>query len=440
MEPYYADEQVTLYVGDCLKVLAGLPDASVDAVVTDPPAGVHFMGRDWDSDRGGRDRWIEWLGDRMCEAYRVLKPGGHALVWALPRTSHWTAMALEDAGFQIRDCVLHLFGGGFPKSLDVGKAIDKAAGAEREVVGRYVPPNGKTWNLSEDQARSTVGAVGHNSRSASLDRTAPATDDARHWEGWGTALKPGQEIWWLVRKPLQGTVAANVLEYGTGALNIGACRVEASGRPARQATFNGYESDTYGTGRSVGLATGTTDTGRWPSNVVFTHPPLVDDAGEVIGDACSDGCVPGCPVAELDAQSGVRPDNSRQSAGQPSDGFHGGIHNGASRHRKDTAGGASRYFPVFRYEAKAPASERPRLADGTAWPTVKPLGLMRWLIRLITPPDGLVLDCFAGSGATAEAAVIEGFRCLLIERDPDAAELIRTRLSKPIQPTLGDIA
>src|ERR1035441_6981755 len=134
-EPYWSDDQVTLYLGDCLDVLAGLEPGSVDAIVTDPPAAISFMGREWDSDLGGRDKWVAWLTECMTEALRVLKPGGHALVWALPRTSGWTQWALEDAGFEIRDCIPHLFGSGMPKGLNVSKAIDKAAGAEREVVG-----------------------------------------------------------------------------------------------------------------------------------------------------------------------------------------------------------------------------------------------------------------------------------------------------------------
>jgi site-specific DNA-methyltransferase (adenine-specific) len=375
--PYYEDGAVTLFLGDCLDVLRTLPDASVDAVVTDPPAGISFMGRAWDGDLGGRGRWIAWHAERLTEAARVLKPGGHALVWALPRTSHWTACAVEDAGLTIRDCLTHLFGSGFPKG--------------------------------------------------------------------GNALKPASEHWWLARRPLSGTVAQTVLEHGTGALNIAACRTAVSDRAAyehngNKSRFGDRRNEVYGVHQA--RADSANGLGRWPTNVVFSHPPLVVD-GEVVGDACASGCVEGCPVAELDRQSGhlksglYEPHHARNV---PRLGK-GGVYGDDRGKQRETPtygdeGGASRFFPTFRYEAKAPAHERPKLPDGTAWPTVKPLGLMRWLIRLVTPPGGLVLDPFAGSGATSEACVIEGFRCLLIDQDPIAAELIKTRLAKPISPVL----
>lgn len=429
-EPYYSDDAVTLYGGDCLDVLRTLPDASVDAVVTDPPAGVHFMGRDWDADRGGRDQWIDWLGQRMAEAHRVLKLGGHALVWALPRTSHWTAMALEDAGFEIRDCVLHLFGSGFPKSLDVSKAIDKAAGATRKVVGqrdRYLDGRVRR-NLGD---RNEVFGTGLTANGVA-DVTAPATDDARRWQGWGTALKPGQEIWWLVRKPLAaGTVAANVLEHGTGALNIDSCRIPA-GQDYRDKCASVVGLGSNRNGDAYGEWTGvredsTHDLGRWPTNLLLTHSA-----------SCNEGpCAPDCPVAELDQQSGARPSGGSPGGESANTGMRGNTFMRIRPERQADAGGASRYFPIFRYEAKAPASERPRGEDGTAHVTVKPLNLMKWLVRLVCPPGGTVLDPFLGSGTTAEACLIEGFRCIGIERDPAHLPLIKARLAKPIQPTLG---
>lgn len=230
----------------------------------------------------------------------------------------------------------------------------------------------------------------------------------------------------VARRPLARTVVANVLEYGTGALNIDACRIQGGAgaghwhnQRSRNEVFNSQAS---------GGQPEQHPAGRWPTNLVFSHSASCVEGGP---------CEPDCPVAELDRQSvGKRASKAAKggSAGRP-----GVVYNqarGSEPVDYGDAGSAARFFPVFRYEAKAPASERPKLADGTAWPTVKPVALMRWLVRLVTPPNGLVLDPFAGSGATAEACIVEGFRCVLIDQDPTAAELIKTRLSKPIAPTL----
>lgn len=490
-EPSWSIPGVALHVGDCLDVLKEMPDASVDAVVTDPPAGISFMGKSWDADKGGRRLWVGWLTDVMCEVRRVLKPGGHALVWALPRTSHWTATALEDAGLEIRDCIVHIFGSGFPKSLDVGKAIDVAGGASPKTQADTLRKARERAGLSREQVATAVGctvssvrdweegrarAAGraveyivpsseYRARLADLlgysaderaivgvttDRRGDATviglghsgrryagsntHLARTWAGWGTALKPGQEHWWLCRRPLDGTVAANVLEHGTGALNIGACRVgddlrinHAGGASSLQRVSrvaHGYRPTVT---TSVGQESQVS--GRWPTNLVFSHSQGCIEDGP---------CEQGCSVAELDRQSGVRRTGGDVSGQESSPRFSDtyGESARAPFAKHGDAGGASRYFPVFRYEAKAPASERPKLPDGTAWPTVKPLALMRWLVRLVTPPNGVVLDPFAGTGTTGEAALIEGFRSVLVERDPAAVELIKTRFAKPIAPTL----
>lgn len=425
-EPYYADGMVTVHLGDCLDVMRDMQDASVDAVVTDPPAGIAFMGKAWDGNRGGRDEWVAWLTDVMREVHRLLKPGGHAFVWALPRTSHWTATALEDAGLEIRDCIVHIFGSGFPKSLDVSAAIDKQAGAVREVIGVAADfaRDGAARAVDGSHVLPHEGQGGHRYRDRwAVPVTRAATNEARQWEGWGTALKPGQEHWWLVRKPLSGTVAATVLEYGTGALNIGACRVEAESRPLRlSARTSGNEVYGDGDGLHGSYAAGETSQGRWPTNVVFSHSATCVDPSP---------CAPDCPVTELNRQSGVTPSNARGDKGRGL-GYHGGD-GPRGAWTGDQGGGASRFYPTFRYQPKAPSSERPRLATGTAWPTVKPVALMRWLVRLVTPPGGMVLDPFAGTGTTAEAALLEDFRCTLIEQDSVAAELIRTRLSKPLQ-------
>lgn len=188
-----------LLQGDCLEVLKELPDDSVDSLVTDPPAGIAFMGKSWDEDKGGSKQWIAWMASVMKECLRVMKPGAHGLVWAIPRTSHWTATALEDAGFEIRDVITHIFGSGFPKSLDISKAIDKAAGVERVILGKDPNQAGRKKNtgIIAGQAQYNQEA---EERVAYI--TAPATLDAKKWQGFGTALKPASEHWILVRKPL----------------------------------------------------------------------------------------------------------------------------------------------------------------------------------------------------------------------------------------------
>ena len=201
----------TLHLGDCLDVLRTMPDCSVDAVVTDPPYGLAFMGKRWDYDVPSVDVWAECL--------RVLKPGGHLLAFAGTRTQHRMACRIEDAGFEIRDMIAWVYGSGFPKSLDVSKAIDKAAGAEREVVGSKLGRPGMAKDGSNQRQWAAEALLGEK-RLLSTDITAPSTPEAQQWSGWGTALKPALEPITMARKPLAGTVAANVLEHGTGALNV----------------------------------------------------------------------------------------------------------------------------------------------------------------------------------------------------------------------------
>jgi site-specific DNA-methyltransferase (adenine-specific) len=439
--------------GDALELLPTLDAASVDAVVTDPPYGLEFMGKDWDRfsvDRrlsgddnypaarptpygrstvrfgiggsyggdnlGAMHAFQRWCEQWAAECLRVLKPGGYLLAFGGTRTHHRLACAVEDAGFEIRDSIAWLYGSGFPKSLDVSKAIDKAAGAEREASGErgntqcsYLD-RGETCPGHDDAGQSMSGATVHRIL------TAPATDDARRWSGWGTALKPAHEPIVVARKPLAGTVAANVLAHGTGGLNIDWCRVgtgEELRRPERrgEGSVGGWADYEQGPGM-YGTPPGA---GRWPPNVVL------DEAA----------------AAELDRQSGTltsgRLDRSRVTA-KNGEGWRFN-HEKSGVYEADE-GGASRFFPTFRYQAKAPTHERPRV-NGTAHPTTKPLDLMRWLVRLVTPPGGVVLDPFAGSGTTGEACIIEGYRCVLIEREADYLPLIRARLDKPIQMTLG---
>lgn len=225
-----------LILGDSAEILKTLEDNSVDSVVTDPPAGISFMGKDWDHHKGGRDQWILWLSSIFLEINRVLKPGGHCLVWALPRTSHWTAMALEDAGFEVRDCVYHIFGSGFPKNLNVGKVVDK-----------YLKTGNASWNGTGD---SSNGALGYSKLqhkqgyrpsdySNKHQNKQEITEElAKQYEGWGTALKPAVECWWLVRKPLsEPTVAQNVLKWGTGGINIDGSRIMLKGQETYEAVY-----------------------------------------------------------------------------------------------------------------------------------------------------------------------------------------------------------
>ena len=401
--------------GDCLELLPTVPDDSIDAIVTDPPYELGFRGKSWDSSG------IAHNVDLWRECLRVLKPGGHLLAFGGSRTYHRLACAVEDAGFEIRDQIQWLYGAGFPKSLDVSKAIDKAAGAEREVVGTRDVPKGPGF------AGPTYGG---DSSSKEVDITAPATPQAQQWQGWGTALKPAHEPIVVARKPLVGTVASNVLTCGTGALNIDGCRVggpdgHGGGAKASSGFVDGYEGDGF-------VAS---DQGRWPANVIH------DGSDEVLA---------GFPVTAPSKASmrGSRSLPFDESGNKYEDGMRG---------IDDDGGSAARFF----YCAKASKAERnagleglPELTGGEATgrtddsdglkspragagrtggtrnhhPTVKPLALMRYLVRLVTPPGGVVLDPFLGSGTTAVAAILEGFDWVGCEMTEDYWPIIEARV------------
>lgn len=510
MSIYYQDDRVTLHHGDAIEVLASFPEASVDAVVCDPPYGLEFMGKGWDAPwrgdvsdvnadagfhgggvsatrrapsftgstnpkclvckgtrRGRRDgtakvavclcadggkfpnvratemrAFGEWCELWVTECLRVLKPGGHLLAFGGTRTWHRLAVAVEDAGFEIRDNLAWLYGSGFPKSMDVSKAIDRSTGenrarqleftewmrstgitadAIREATGTHMASHylttgsqpsiatadlfdklrphlpdvperierlvaertGIEWTdyvkrpvLSQSPAYGIGGSGVYRGHAdgAVASITASHSDAAREWEGWGTALKPGHEPIVMARKPLTGTVAANVLEHGTGALNIDACRIDMGAeydpnavqrQSSSSAGMGGLGESGYKANHEQAKFNAK---GRWPANVI-----LDESQSEV-----------------LEEQSG-----------------------------------ASRFF----YVAKAPKSERP-VVDGVAHPTVKPVSLMSWLVRLVTPPGGTVLEPFAGSGTTVEAAMREGFNVVAVEREADYLPLIMARISR----------
>ena len=338
----------SLIHGDCLSTLSDMDSDQVDSIVTDPPYGISFMGKRWDYDVPSIEIWMECL--------RVLKPGGHLLSFAGTRTQHRMCVNIEDAGFEIRDMIAWIYGSGFPKSHNIGKAIDKAVGAEREVVGHDPTCRlASNTNLNDD-GWSKIGTQG-------ADITAPATDEAKQWEGWGTALKPALEPITLARKPFNGTVANNVLEYGTGAISVDESRVPLNGD---------YKSRSNGRPSLTGLGDNYDPTkanqpdtlGRFPANLIHDGDPLVLD---------------------------IFPD------------------------RQD------RFF----YCAKASRAER---GGENHHPTVKPISLMRYLCKLITPPGGVVLDPFMGSGSTGIAAWKEGFNFIGIEMDEEYFQISEERI------------
>ena len=406
-------ERYTLHLGDNLEAIRAMADNSIDSIVTDPPYGISMMNAKWDYDVPSVETWRECL--------RVLKPGGHLLAFAGTRTQHRMAVNIEDAGFEIRDMIAWVYGSGFPKSYDVSKAIDRDNGEANRLLkftawmrttglsaktinertgtfmgSHYLTdktqpaiPTPEIWEIIRPlcadipewvdelvkriaaerevvkNQRGTLLAVApgqENDRSATtLSITAPATDAAKQWAGWGTALKPAMEPITVARKPLQGTVASNVLEYGTGGLNIDGCRVgaEITLRPLGKTSI---------WGRDAGGAIGGSTSGRWPAN-------LIHDGSEEVTEL-------------LDS--------------------------------------ADRFF----YCAKASNADRNEGLEGrNHHPTVKPTDLMRYLCRLVTPPGGLILDHYMGSGSTGKAAMLEGFRFVGCEMEPEYMEIARARIA-----------
>lgn len=413
---------IRIQTGDALDVLRTMPAASCHSLVTDPPAAIGFMGRKWDGDRGGREQWVAWLAEILRECRRVLKPGAHALVWALPRTSHWTATAVEDAGFEVRDVVVHLYGQGYPKSTDLARVIDEHLGAERPVLGLHPNP-----------CANVEGTVAHGGGYQDAPVvTAPASAEAKQWAGWGTALKPAAEHWILARVPLDATIAENVLEHGVGGINVDACRVECEGgSPAaleREAARRTGNARTYhGTSHVEAEAQGRMRNRSSPERYMAERP------GEALGRWPANLVLDEDAAAQLDEQSGWSRSPGRTGRGAGGrNGRYGPIAaQGAVRCPADE-GGASRFF----YTPKPSRRER---GEGNTHPTVKPLALMRWLVRLVTPPGGTVLDPFAGSGTTVLAALAESvFNCEAIEREGDYAS-IALRRARQIDPLFHDV-
>ena len=389
-----------ILVGDCRESMRTLPDASVDAVVCDPPYELGFMGKGWDASG------IAYDVDVWRQALRVLKPGGHLLAFSGSRTYHRMTCAIEDAGFEIRDQIMWVYGSGFPKSHDVSKAIDKAAGAEREVVGtREQAPKFNT------EATGSGANTGYNRRieegaPATFNITAPATDDVRRWSGWGTALKPAHEPICLARKPLVGTVAANVLRHGTGAINVDGCRVgdTVDTWPATRSYAPG-QMQPGGSGSTQ--STGVAPSGRWPAN--FIHDGS-DEATDGLRDAARFFYTPKAGRDDREEALGDLKRKTPPAVECQGDYDKKGLNSpraGAGRTAKDLV---------------------------NVHPTVKPTELMRYLVRMVTPPGGTVLDPFTGSGSTGRAAMLEGTRFIGCELSPEYAEIALARIRYTLGP------
>jgi DNA modification methylase len=484
-----------ILTGDCLSVMPTLMANSIDSIVSDPPYGLSFMGKDWDHGVPGEHFWRE--------ALRVAKPGAHLLAFGGTRTFHRLAVAIEDAGWEIRDTIMWVYGSGFPKSLDVSKAMDKAAGhigasvlaIKSEIRARYeakgmtlrqfnmacgfeasgylretstwasVLPSPEKWSqiktvlgcdseldaLFAEAEREVVGyqkrgaAVNTDFMSGGNDITAPATDAARQWSGWGTALKPAWEPIIVARKPLDGTVASNVLAHGTGAINVDGCRVEGA------VTTNPLVRNVGGFG-SDGLANqadppkSVVSQGRWPANLIHDGSQMVLDLfpqsagqqGDVTGDE------PSMPMGGGSCFSpmGRIPQPKRGDSGSAARFFYCAKASKADRNegcddlqerttsRMNTCNGSEDDGEAWRPIDERTGKERDRFTAKTRnhHPTVKPTALMRYLCRLVTPPGGTILDPFMGSGSTGKAAVLEGFSFVGIEMQPEYVEIARARI------------
>ena len=390
-----------LICSDCLVAMKEMADNSVDSIVTDPPYGLSFMGKQWDYDVPSVEIWKE--------ALRVLKPGGHLLAFAGSRTYHRLAVNVEDAGFEIRDQIMWIYGSGFPKSLNISKAIDKAEGVESEVVGI-----GRSGAPETHQTSYNMSKGGSSEMGGEYEITKATSPEAKEWEGWGTALKPAHEPVVVARKPLDGTVIENVLEHGTGGINIDGCRV---GDIVQDTSKNGRGADKHkNTVYESGLKKdfdGEITTGRFPANVIMDK-----EAGEV-----------------LDEQSGHLKSGNMDSIAKGGQFNTYGVQQERHTSQIGDEGGASRFF----YCAKPSGKEKEAGLDNleaqgemerkNTHPTVKPVDLMKYLCRLVTPKHGIVLDPFMGSGTTGIAANLEGFSFIGIEMDENYVKIARARIA-----------
>ena len=427
--------QYELHCGNSKELLKQLESNSIDSIVTDPPYELGFMGKKWDNSG------IAYDVELWAECLRVLKPGGHLLAFSGSRTYHRMTVAIEDAGFEIRDQIMWLYGSGFPKSHDVSKAIDKMAGAEREVVGSKLGLPG--YSLTDGKGSMFFIGIGANGTGEGECRiTAPATDAAKEWNGWGTALKPAHEPICVARKPLIGTVAENVLMHGTGAINVDGCRVKHNEELREKKPQKKREFSIWTTGRYENT-TELKANGRWPANIIH------DGSAEVLAGFPESNSQAGKIKITKKNGGWDRNDKGMFDAGRTSE-FEG----------YGDKGSAARFF----YCAKASKKDRDeglegfeerenekigQLPDGFVssygnirnkpqpvrnhHPTVKPTNLMQYLCRLVTPPNGLILDPFLGSGSTGKAAMYEGFRFIGFDLNQEYIDISKARIEFALQ-------
>ncbi len=446
-----------IFLGDSLSILKTLPANSVDSLVTDPPAGIGLLGLDWDKDKGGKLEWINWLSRVMGECHRILKPGAHGFVWAIPRTSHWTATALENAGFHVKDVVTHVFGSGFPKSIAIDKALDRAKYTDTDLLFKVtawirnrrnelgltnkkldeiagikggachwtaLPPHGQPsiptkerWEKLEHvlgpvpewitevikpsheigeswKKREIVGIYTKDSggvggkvfTSSQREMTAPTNEASKKWSGWGTALKPASEHWILIQKPIsEHNIAANIKKFCTGGINIDASRIPVRSKipSTSNLAFNDGTFIWNSSKRSAESIYHQHPSGRFPANLIVTRSNNQ-----------------ACPAKILNDQS-----------------------------ERETE--VAQYFKNFKPEVPffyCKKSDKSEKGFDNTHPTVKPLRVMRYLCKMLTPEGGVVLDPFMGSGTTGVAANLEGFRFIGIEKSEEYFQIANQRL------------
>lgn len=443
-----------VYNENCLDTMKRMPDNSVDSIVTDPPYGLGdppdpyevmkswlehgyhevkgkgFMAKEWDAFVPQPVIWKE--------CFRILKPGGHLLAFSSPRTQDWMTMALRFAGFEINTSIYWVFASGMPKGLNVSKAIDKKYGLERDVVGKYTPPNGKDWNLSqasnddEDAAPGTFTASGRRT----LDITAPKHPDAKKWDGWNSQLKPAAEPITVARKPIIGNIVDNVLEYGTGTFNVDASRVGI-----REQNESGWSKSGSKTSENRSM-TGKnyerppkdeTGLGRYPSNLIHDGS---DDVVVLFPDTKSGK--DRNPAKESETSTFAKKGIRTEEVNYGDQGSAARFYYCAKAGKSDRDEGCEYFVPKF----------QPTLGNGIGvkehdpdpatkklnhHPTCKPTALMRYLCRLVTPVGGLVYDPFSGSGSTGKAAILEGFEFVGSELDAGYADIANARLKHALE-------